>query len=124
MKKLFIFLPFVLLVACKKDSVATDTQAPTVTISSPGWAESFPGGQIVKVIATITDNDILQEVHFEVTNKATSEEIVHLHHLTTNKTYNLSDSFTVVSGITYHIEVEGDDRSGNAAKSELEVSGN
>ena len=127
MKNLFVFLAVFLFtmlffIGCKKDSV--DTQKPVVKINSPAWGDSFPDGDSVTVTATISDNSDLGEVHFEVTNKANSAEIVHLHLFPNSKTYDLTEGFSVHSGITYHIVVEGDDKSGNAAEDVIEISGN
>ncbi|MEP7257699.1 MAG: Ig-like domain-containing protein [Flavitalea sp.] len=107
---------------CKKDAVA-DTVSPGVTILSPADGTHIAAGQDITVTASVVDDKEIEEVHFHVTNKLTSEELVHEHYHPGGKSYDFSGHLTVQSGITYHIEVEAEDKAGNAAEDEIEIIG-
>ena len=122
MKKIFRVLGIAaLFLGCTKSAV--DNQNPVITLSSPTNNQVFTAGQIVTVTALITDNDDVNQVHLYVNNKANNAEILHFEDHTDTKAYNLSKNFTAQTGITYKIEVDADDHSGNQAKVAIEVSG-
>lgn len=123
MRNLIIILFLaVLFTSCKKEK-EEDAISPSVTISSPANDAHAPGGQEITVTAAVVDDIWIEEVHFHVTNKATGEELVHEHYQPGAKTYNFSGAFTVQSGIVYHIEVKAEDKTGNAAEDEIEITG-
>lgn len=100
-----------------------DEMSPAVNITSPADGAHFADGQEVTVTADITDNEEIEEVHFNVTIKSNSEELIHEHYQPNNKTYAFSGKFTVASGVTYHVAVEGVDKAGNATEDEIEIIG-
>lgn len=123
MKKiLFVAISLACLAACTKDK--GDSQEPMIQVSSPTANQQFTAGQTVNVVATITDNNELHEVHLTVVNKTTSLEVVHFHNHVDVKSYNMNQSFVVGAGITYNIKVEAEDHAGNHAQAEFEIRGN
>src|SRR5215213_1540903 len=102
MKKIFILaLSVACLAACKKDK--GDTQEPMISVSSPTANQQFTEGQTVSVVATITDDGELHEVHLTVVNKTTSVEVVHFHNHVDVQTYNMNQTFVAGAGITYNV---------------------
>jgi hypothetical protein len=121
MKTLFAALFIcIALSACKK----SDDTAPVVTITAPTDGQSFTAGQTVHVIATISDNTEIHHVHCRVNNANTDQEILHFEDHIDQPTYNMDQTFTTQAGVTYKIEVEADDHSGNDTKKDISVSSN
>ena len=119
---LFILFSGLVFSQCKKDAVK-DEISPSVVIRTPADGATFTAGQDITVTATVTENVALEEVHFHVTNKSNNEEIVHEHYHPGDKNYEFTGHFTIQSGITYHVEVEAEDKTGNAAEDEIDVTG-
>lgn len=123
MKRFFILVFSVAcLAACKKDG--GDSEKPVINVTSPAANQQFTAGQTVNVVATITDNDELHEVHLTVVNKTPSAEVVHFHNHVDVKSYSMNESFVVAAGVTYNIKVEADDHAGNHSEIQFDVKGN
>ena len=125
MKKFLILLfigGFAVFAACKKSS--GDSEKPAITVTSPQANQQFNAGQVISIIATITDNSELHEVSLEITNKATSAILIHNHYHVDVVTYNLNETYTAGAGITYKMKIEATDHSGNTSEMEFEVKGN
>ena len=122
MKKLLLLIfSLPCLPACKKDK--GDTQEPMINVTSPSANQQFPGGQVVNVVAAITDDDQLHEVHLTVINKNTNEELIHYHNHVDVQSFNINEHFNASAGVTYNIKVEAEDHSGNHAEIQFEVKG-
>jgi hypothetical protein len=106
--------------ACKK----ADTTAPMVHITNPTDGQSFTAGQTIHVQATLSDNTEIHHIHCRVDNTNTGQEILHFEDHIDQSTYNMDQSFTTQAGVTYKIEVEADDHSGNDTKVDISVSSN
>ena len=104
---------------CKKDS----GEPPVISITTPADHQTFQGGQIVTINATIIDHDEVHHVHLYVRNKGTSGEILHVEEHPDTKTFSLSKTFTAQAGITYQIEIQADNHAGNTADVKIEVTG-
>jgi hypothetical protein len=123
MKKiLLVILCAAYLTACKKDK--GDTQEPMINVTSPTANQQFTAGQTVNVVATMTDDDELNEVHLFVTNKSTGVDVVHFANHVDVETYTITQSFTAGAGITYNVKFEATDHSGNHAEVQFEIKGN
>ena len=109
--------------ACKKSS-AGDSEKPTINVTSPQANQQFNPGQVIQIMATITDNSELHDVSLEITNKATSAILVHNHYHVDLMTYNLNETYTAGAGITYKMKIGATDHSGNTAEVTFEVKGN
>jgi hypothetical protein len=119
MRRLLLPLLVFCLTACKK----TDTTAPVITLLSPADNELFTAGTLVHVQAKIRDNNAIHMVHVMVHNAATGAEVLHFEEHIDASSYDVNETFTVASGITYAIEVEAIDHAENEAKVEISVSG-
>jgi hypothetical protein len=123
MKK-YLFLGFIVVsgFACSKES--GDNVKPVITVTSPGANEQFAPGTVVKVIANISDDHELHEVHLFVTKKPNGESIVHyMEHLDAD-TFTLNQSFTIEAGASYDIAIEASDHADNFAVAQMTVSSN
>jgi hypothetical protein len=122
--KQFLILAFSIacLAACKKDK--GDSEKPMINVTSPNANQQFTAGQTVNIVATVTDNDELHEVHLFVTNKTTSAEIVHSANHVDVQSFNLNESFVAAAGTTYQIKIEADDHVGNHSEIQFDVKGN
>lgn len=122
MKRILIpgFLFLLLAAGCKKG----DNTAPTISITSPTDNQSFPAGTTVHVKATIADNVELHHVHLYVTNASTGAQLLHFEDHVDAGTYNLDQTFVTLSGITYRIDVQADDHSGNTGEQVVTVTSN
>ncbi len=120
------YLPFVLIAvafaSCKKD--VGDAASPRISLSSPNNHQTYTGGQVSTVTATITDDNEIHAVHLYVNNKSTGAEIVHMEEHLDMKSYNLQKTFTVQAGVTYTIKIEATDHAENESEVQIEVSGN
>jgi alkyl hydroperoxide reductase subunit AhpC len=121
MKYFIVALGLVVLVACSKSG--GDTQKPVLVLTSPTGGQTFTGSSTVNIIGTAEDNDELHEIHVTVINKNTDTEVLHVHNHADAKSYNIHETFTAQSGVTYKIEVEANDHVGNTTIIQIEVSG-
>ncbi len=120
-KSLLPLLAALFFVGCNSDSV--DEEDPVITITSPTNSQSFTAGQMVNVVAAISDNDELHMVHLHVINLATGDHAILFEEHPDAKTYSLNKTFTVQAGVTYDITIEADDHSGNTGQARMQVSG-
>ena len=121
MKKIIIPSLYLLLLAgCKKG----DNTAPTISITSPADNQSFPAGTTVHVKATITDNVEIHHVHLYVTNANTDAQLLHFEDHVDLGTYNLDQTFVTQAGISYKIDIQADDHSGNTGEAVVRVTSN
>jgi hypothetical protein len=123
MKNVFLLLLAVACAsACKKNG--GDSLQPVINVTSPTANQQFNAGQVINIIATISDNDQLHEVHLFVTNKATNADVVHFADHVDVSTYNINQTLTAAANVTYKIKIEANDHWGNHAEVEFEVRGN
>ncbi len=124
MKHFFYLFIFSLLFSCTKTSGEKDTVAPTVSITTPTHNQLVPGGQKIYVSGMAADNRYVKQIHIEITNKFTGEELlhIHIHPAAANAAFN--EAFTPASGITYRIRVIVDDASANSVFDEVTIAGN
>ncbi|HEX6180033.1 MAG TPA: DUF4625 domain-containing protein [Chitinophagaceae bacterium] len=120
---IIILLAIATLAACKK-SASGDSEKPIINVTSPQANQQFNPGQVIQIMATVTDNSELHDVSLEITNKATSAILVHNHYHVDLMTYNLNETYTAGAGITYKMKIGATDHSGNTAEVEFEVKGN
>ena len=121
MKRILIPSLFLLLFAgCKKG----DDTAPTISITSPSDNQSFAAGTTVHIKATIADNVEIHHVHLYVTNSNTGAQILHFEDHVDLGAYNLDQTFVTQSGVTYKIDVQADDHSGNTGEQMETVTSN
>ena len=121
MKILAIILALTCFAACKKDS--GDMQKPVIVINTPTPNQQFPAFSSVTISGTVADENIIHQVHVEVTNKNNSTSVLHIVENVGTKSYNINQVFTVQSGITYRIHIEAQDQVGNVEAVEMEVKG-
>ena len=121
MKQIIVAFAVLLFFACSKDG--GDTQKPVVVLNTPTGNQTFPGGTVVTISGTASDNDELHEIHIYVINKNTNSEILHFHEHADEKSYQFNQTFTAQTGVTYKIKVEADDHVGNTTDIEIEVRG-
>src|SRR6476660_1122394 len=105
MKMIRIILLAAVLASCTK----SDTTAPVIQLESPSDNESFPGGQMVRISAHITDNESIHMVHISVMDETTNGHLVHLEEHTDGRSYQLNQQFMAVSGSIYSIEISAED---------------
>jgi Bacterial Ig domain len=106
-------------ISCDKE----DNEKPIINLTSPTANQQFNGGETVNIIANITDNNDLHEVHLFV-DKTTGGSIIHfMEHLDAN-TFTLSDSFVAEAGVTYQIVIQATDHADNVGEVTLQVAGN
>lgn len=120
MSKFIIAILLFGIISCKKG----DTTGPTITLTWPADGESFAAGTVVHVKATINDPNEIHEVHVRVNNAASGAEVVHFEDHADAATLEVDQPFSIQSGVTYKIEVEASDHTGNETKVELSVKGN
>jgi hypothetical protein len=106
-------------ISCEKE----DKEKPTINVTSPTPNQQFNAGEVVNIIATISDNNELHEVHLFV-DKTTGGSVVHFMEHLDASTYNLSKPFTAEAGVTYQIVIQANDHADNLATATMEVSGN
>jgi uncharacterized lipoprotein YajG len=121
MKTLMLLFAFACLVGCKKDS--GDMQKPLIVINTPTANQQFPAFSSVTISGTVADENLIHQVHVEVTNKNNSTSVLHVMESVGAKSYNINQVFTVQSGVTYKIHIEALDQVGNVEVVELEVKG-
>jgi hypothetical protein len=106
---------------CKKSS--PDTEPPTITLNWPANNQVFNAGDSVHVNASISDNDQIHEVHLYVTNLATNNLLVHFEEHLDAGSFLLDKGFVAQAGVTYKIEIDANDHSGNQAQKVIQVIG-
>jgi len=121
MKILVLIFALTCLVACKKDS--GDMQKPIIVINTPTPNQQFAAFSSVTISGTVADENLIHQVHVEVTNKNNSTAVLHVVENVGAKSYNINQVFTVQSGITYRIHIEAQDQVGNVEAVEMEVKG-
>jgi hypothetical protein len=122
MKTLFFAITAIVLFArCKKDS--GNAQGPVITLVSPTNHQQFTAGQTVSIIGNVSEDDGLHEVHLHVRNKSTGADLLNIEEHPDTKSLDISKTFTVQASVTYSIELEATDHSGNETKIEIEVRG-
>jgi hypothetical protein len=121
MKILVFILAVTCLLACKKDS--GDMQKPVIVINTPTANQQFPAFSSVTISGTVADENLIHQVHVEVTNKNNSTSVMHIVENVGAKSYNINQVFTAQSGITYKIHIEAQDQVGNIEVVEMEVKG-
>jgi Bacterial Ig domain len=105
----------------KKDQ--SDHEAPVIQMISPTTNQVFQAGDSVHIRASISDNTEIHEVHLYVTNSANGALILHFEEHLDAATYTLDKAFAAQTGVTYKIEIDANDHSGNAAQQIVQVSG-
>ena len=119
MRHVFFILGFsCLLISCNKSSA--DDTSPGIVINSPSDHQTVAADAVVVVSARVTDDVEIHEVHLDITNKITNE-VLHYHFHPDAKNFDLNESFTAVSGTTYHIQVEADDHAENTHEKEIGI---
>jgi len=133
MKRLFVIVVLIatFLMACVKQTIHTDQDAPILSVvspriklTSPQDFQRFSAGQTVVITATITDDEQLEKVHLLVINRATGAQVLRLEKNMDVKSYTLSESFIPVAGPRYTIKIEAVDGNNNNAKTQIDVSCN
>ena len=124
MKRIFANLAlFVLLLAgCKKDhGEPPDTTPPVIKMISPTGNQVFMASQVISIVADVSDESGIEEIHLEITNATTGAFLIHEHYVPDSSVYKLSSSFTAPSAAVYKIKVEADDVKGNSSETEVSV---
>ena len=119
MKRILPTLMIVLFFGCYKDELP-----PTINITSPANNQMVPGGQLLSVVATITDNDGMHMIHLSVTDNTTGGHLVHFEEHFDGKSYHLNQSFTPQSGRNYTIDIEATDHAENVGDKSIHISAN
>jgi hypothetical protein len=118
MRTFFTLLLVFFVSSCSKSS--GDDQAPVIVINTPLANETVAPDAVVTVMATVTDDDEIHEIHLDITKKSTNN-VMHYHYHPDVKSFNIDETFTAVAGATYQIKVESDDHSGNKSEKEIEI---
>jgi hypothetical protein len=117
---LLLLLGCVVFGSCS-DKDNDDKEAPVITLTTPTDNQVFSAGEI-KIKATIADNAYIGQVHVEVYNASTGDEITHVHIHPASKTYALDYPVTLQSGIGYKIKIVADDPAANTSSKQVEIS--
>ena len=125
-RKLILFLTtLVFLATCsKKSGDSEDTSPPVITIVSPLNNQVFTAGQTIQITVNASDNDKVTELHIQVINKTNGNLLRLIHSFLGQANGTAQDSFIAEAGVTYIIEVLGQDPAQNLTTSRVEVSGN
>ncbi len=123
MKYFFYFFILSVVFSCTKTSGEKDTIAPTVSITTPTHNQVVPGGQKIYVSGMAADNRYVKQIHIEITNKLTGEELLHIHIHPGSASAAFNEAFTPASGIIYRIRVIVDDASANSIFDEVTIEG-
>ncbi|WP_276500904.1 DUF4625 domain-containing protein [Terrimonas pollutisoli] len=118
---LLISVLSVLFLSCSKDE-AEDTDAPSITISSPTNNTVLPAGE-VHIKGTIADNAYINQVHVEVYDGG-GTEVVHVHIHPATKNYAFDQTFTAQAGKSYKIKVIAEDPSTNSSTRQIDITCN
>ncbi|GAA4734074.1 DUF4625 domain-containing protein [Flavisolibacter ginsenosidimutans] len=112
----------VLFSGCKKDhGEAPDTTPPVIMLISPSNNQGFALGQSISIVASISDQSKIEEIHLEIINATTGAFLIHEHYVPDSSIYKLASSYTAASAATYKIKVEADDAKGNSSETEVSV---
>ena len=122
MKYIFFLIILMGTISCSKES--GDNVKPVITVTSPGANEQFAPGTVVNVIANISDDHELHEVHLFVTKHGTGESVIHFMEHLDASSFTLNEPFTIEAGISYDIAIEASDHADNFAVAQLAVSSN
>jgi hypothetical protein len=109
---------------CSKNDTGKDKEAPVITLVSPSGNAIFNPGEIVNIAGTITDANIITEVHVHISNNTTGNLLIDIHRNPQSGSYALRESFQTQTGIQYRIQVIAKDNSANEARATVEISSN
>ena len=113
----------ILLAAVLGSCTKSDTTAPAIQLESPSDNENFPGGQMVRIRAHITDNESIHMVHVTVMDETTNGHLLHLEEHTDGRSYQLNQQFMAEAGSIYSIEISAEDHDQNASTKKIRVTG-
>jgi len=123
MKPSVVLLLFVMLAACSKDPAAdNDNDPPIITITSPTPDQQYAGGQTVLISGELTDAQKISEVHVHISNTATGALLMDIHRYPAAPAYTLAETFQVLAGISYKIQVIAKDNSANESRASIAIS--
>ncbi|MEI9946865.1 MAG: DUF4625 domain-containing protein [Chitinophagaceae bacterium] len=113
-KYFLLLLSTISLLSCSKNNGKTDDKVlPVITLSSPTNGQTFTAGTTINIVAAISDNNKLAEIHVHISNNATGQLVADIHRYPNASVYTLNETFQVQAGINYTIRVLAIDTSGN-----------
>lgn len=125
MKKTFLPLLLIFLVACsKRQEKDKDYDSPVITLATPVNNQTYSAGQMIQVTGSVTDNKYIKTIHVVITNLDTGAEYLHVHIDPAAASSSFNQSLAAQAGINYQVEIIAEDPSTNVSSKKAEVSCN
>lgn len=124
MKKLLFISTLASFLACSKNSSSNDRELPVITLHTPVQGQTYPGGTLIAITGTISDNNSISQVHIHISNAQTGTLLIDVHRYPGNSSFTLNESFQAESGTSYKIQVIAKDNSANESRATVEISAN
>lgn len=99
-------------------------EPPVISLSSPTNNQVFTNGQTVNITGSITDNNIIAELHVHIYNNTTGALLIDIHRTPASGSYNLNETFMVQTGMNYKIQILAKDGAANEAIAVVNVTTN
>ncbi len=122
MKNAILFPALMALVLCsceKEEDDNTDKEAPKITIIAPTDSSQAMSGMPMHIMASVSDNEQLHEIHVEAYNSTQDSVMLHLHMHEHGQSVMVDTSFIIPDfgeHQDYVITVEARDHAGNTTK--------